>query len=80
MVRIPRLLQSRDQPGVFVPPTMLALSSQAGWFRGGQQAPEATVRTDRVVMDPPAFHQDLCVLECVEQLAVQKLRPHFPIE
>ena len=22
-----------DQPGVFVPPTMLVLSSQAGWFR-----------------------------------------------
>lgn len=22
-----------DQPGVFVPPTMLAISSQAGWFR-----------------------------------------------
>jgi hypothetical protein len=22
-----------DQPGIFVPPTMLVLSSQAGWFR-----------------------------------------------
>ena len=28
-----------DQPGVFVPPTMLALSSQAGWFRGRAAGP-----------------------------------------
>jgi hypothetical protein len=38
------------------------------------------MRTDRVVVNPPTFRQNLRFLECVEQLAVEKLRPHFPIE
>ena len=45
-----------------------------------QQTPEATVWTDRVVVSPPAFRHDLGFFQCVEQLAVQKLRPHFSIE
>ena len=28
-----QMVDDDDQPGVFVPPTMLAISSQAGWFR-----------------------------------------------
>ena len=40
-------------------------------------APETAVRTDRVVVAPPTFRQDLRFLERVEQLAVQKLRPHL---
>lgn len=38
------------------------------------------MRTDRVVVSPPAFRHDLRFLECIEQFPVEKLRPHFPIE
>ena len=69
-----------DQPGIFVPPTMLVLSSQAGWFRERGLAPETAVRTNRVVVAPPTFRHDLRFLERVEQLAVEKLRPHLAIE
>jgi hypothetical protein len=40
-------------------------------------APETAVWAGRVVMSPPAFRHDLGFFTCVEQLAVQKLRPHF---
>ena len=69
-----------DQPGVFVPPTMLDLSSQAGRLRERVMAPETAFRTDRVVVPPPAFCQDLRFLERIKQLAVEKLFPHFPLE
>lgn len=42
--------------------------------------PETTVWTDRIVVDPPLFCQNLRFLQRVEQLAVQELRAHFPIE
>lgn len=46
-------------------------------FRDKWLATETAVWTDRVVMIPPAFRHDLRFLERVEQLAVQKLRPHL---
>jgi hypothetical protein len=49
-------------------------------FRGGLPTPQTAMWTDRVVVSPPAFRQGLCFLECVEQLAVEKLRPHMSIE
>jgi hypothetical protein len=42
-------------------------------------APETAMWTDHVVVSPPTFRHDLCFLECVEQLAVQKLLPHLAI-
>ena len=39
-------------------------------------APEPAVRTDRVVVDPPALRQNLRFLERVEQLTIQKLLSH----
>ena len=38
------------------------------------------MRTDRVVVSSPAFRQDLCFLERVEQFAVQKLLPHLAVK
>jgi hypothetical protein len=46
-------------------------------FGDGWLAPETAVRTDRVVVAPPTFRHDLRFLERVEQLAVEKLRPHL---
>ena len=46
-------------------------------FGNGWLAPETAMRTNRVVVDPPAFRQDLRFFERVEQLAVQKLLPHL---
>jgi hypothetical protein len=48
-----------DQPGIFVPPTMLAISSQVGWFRErvaatlepDEAAPGCSVATASVVRD-----------------------------
>ena len=42
-----------DQPGDFVPPTILVLSSQAGWFRERVAGPETAVRigSHRVTAD-----------------------------
>ncbi len=57
-----------DQPGVFVPRTMLVFSSQA---------PETAVRTDRVVVNPPAFDDDLGFFQRVEQLPAEKLIAHL---
>jgi len=42
-------------------------------------APETAMWTDHVVVSPPTFRHDLCVLECVEQLAVQTRLPHLAI-
>ena len=61
-----------DQPGVFVPPTMF-VSGAGGW-------PRDRCVDDRVVMDPPAFRQDLRFFERVEQLAIQKLHPYPAIK
>ena len=48
-----------------------------GRFGSRWLAPETAVRTFCVVVTSPAFRQDLRFLECVEQLAIEKLRPHF---
>jgi hypothetical protein len=48
-------------------------------FGNGWLAPETAVRTDRVVVSQPAFRHDLRFLERVEQLAVEKRRPHSAI-
>ena len=69
-----------DQPGIFVPSTLLAVSSQAGSFRERVAGPETAVGTDRVVVSSPTIRHDLCFLECVEQLAVQKLLRHLAIK
>ena len=37
--RAMQIVGHTDQPGVFVPPTMLVLSSQAGWFRAQVAGP-----------------------------------------
>lgn len=36
--------------------------------------------TDRILVGPPPFRQNLCFLQGIEQLPVQKLIPHFAIE
>jgi hypothetical protein len=43
-------------------------------------APETALWTNRVGVPPPTLCQDLRFRECVEQLAVETLRPHVPIE
>jgi hypothetical protein len=59
-----------DRPGVFVPPTVLVLSSQAGGFRARVAGSRDCCADGPVVVSPPTFHHDLCFLECVEQLVV----------
>ena len=49
-------------------------------FGSGWLAPETAMRTDRVVVDPPALRHDLRFLERIKQFPVEKLRPHFSIE
>jgi hypothetical protein len=43
-------------------------------------ASETAMRADRVVMPPPAFCHDLCLLERREQLAIAKLIPHLAMK
>jgi len=43
-------------------------------------APETAVRTERVVVNPPGFRQNLRFLKPVKQLAVLKLLSHLAIE
>ena len=69
-----------DQLGVFSPLTIFAFSSLAGWFRARVPGPETAVWTNRAVMDPPTFRQDLRFFEGVEQPAIQKLRPPLAIK
>jgi len=44
---------------------MFVLSSQAEWFRERVAGPETAVPTDRVVVPPPVFRQNLRFL-CVK--------------
>ena len=46
-------------------------------FGSGWQAPETAVRTDRVVVNPPAFDDDLGFFQRVEQFPVEKLIAHL---
>lgn len=67
-----------DQSRVFILPTMLVLSWQAG---GGRWlAPETAMRTDRVVVNPPAFDDHFGFLQRVEELAVEQLLAHLPVK
>src|SRR5215472_18014352 len=49
-------------------------------FGSGWLAPETTVRTDGIVVGPPAFRQNPRFLERIEQLAIEKLGPHLAVE
>jgi hypothetical protein len=41
---------------------------------------ERTMRADRVVVPTPAFDDDLCLLQGVEDLAVQEFVPQARVE
>ena len=49
-------------------------------FRGGWLVAQRAVRADRVVMLPPVFDKDLCLLQAVEDFSVQKFISELPIE
>lgn len=38
------------------------------------------MRTDRVVVNPPAFDDDLGLFQCVKQLAIEQLITHLPVK
>ena len=46
-------------------------------FGSGWLAPETAVRTDRVVVNPPAFDDDLGFFQRVEQFPGEKLIAHL---
>ena len=49
-------------------------------FRGWRAVTQSTVWSDRVVVFPPLFDDDLCLLQGVEDLPIQKFAPEAGIE
>lgn len=42
--------------------------------------PKTTVWTNRVVVDPPTFDDNLGFFQCIERLAVEQSIAHFPVK
>ena len=49
-------------------------------FRGGRAVTQSTVWSDGVVVFPPLFGDDLCLLQGVEDLPTQKFIPEAGIQ
>src|SRR5215831_7036438 len=62
-----------DQPGVLYHLPCSSSARKLDSFGRGWLSPETAVRTDRVVVNPPAFDDDLGFFQRVEQFPVEKL-------